>query len=84
MGAGVAVWKTFRFEEFIGKVGAGDEGEFFGEDKGVVAVEEELCDLGTWLSALTAAGVDGGDNHLRHDGQKFLLNPKRMGLGVLN
>jgi len=44
--AGVAVWKALFFEDFVGEVGAGLEGERFGEDKSVVAVEEDVFDLG--------------------------------------
>jgi len=44
--AGVAVGETFFFEDLVGQIGAGLEGEGFGEDEGVVAVEEDVFDLG--------------------------------------
>ena len=51
-GAGVAVWVVVFGEDLVGEVGAGFEGEFFGEDEGVVAVEEDFGDLGwqDWLA----------------------------------
>ena len=44
-GAGVAVWDVVFGEDLVGEVGAGFEGEFFREDEGVVAVEEDFGDL---------------------------------------
>lgn len=43
---GVAVADAAGCEDFIGEVGAGFEGEGFGKDERVVAVEEEGCYLG--------------------------------------
>jgi hypothetical protein len=43
--AGVAVGDVFGGEDLVGELGAGFEGEGFGEDEGVVAVEEEVLDL---------------------------------------
>jgi len=43
--AGVAVFDVLFGEDFVGKLGAGFEGEGFGEDEGVVAVEQDLLDL---------------------------------------
>jgi len=43
--AGEALIDVVAFEDFVGELGAGSKGQFFGEDKGVVTVEEELCDL---------------------------------------
>ena len=45
LGSGVVGIDLVFFEDLIGKFGAGFEGEFFGEDQRVVAVEEELFDL---------------------------------------
>ena len=45
LGPGVALVNAVFGEDLIGKVGAGFEGEFFGEDEGVVTVEEDMCDL---------------------------------------
>lgn len=44
-GAGVALGDVVFGEDLVGEVGAGFEGEFFGEDEGVVAVEEDFGDL---------------------------------------
>ena len=33
------------FEDLVAECGAGFEGEFFGENEGVVTVEEEFCNL---------------------------------------
>ena len=44
-GAGVAFGDVESGQDFVGQVGAGFEGEFFREDEGVVAVEEEVSDL---------------------------------------
>lgn len=55
LGPGVAVWEALRFEDFVGELGAGFEGEGFGEDERVVAVEEDLFDL--WGRR---RGVSGG------------------------
>jgi len=45
LGAGVAVVNAPRGKDFVGQLGAGFEGEGFGEDERVVAVEEEGGDL---------------------------------------
>ena len=45
LGAGVTSGDIELGEDFITEVGAGFEGEFFAEDEGVVAVEEEFGDL---------------------------------------
>ena len=45
LGAGVAVWDVIFGEDLIGEVGTSFEGEFFREDEGVVAVEEDFGDL---------------------------------------
>ena len=42
LGTGVALVDVVFGEDFVGEVGAGFEGELFGEDERVVAVEEEL------------------------------------------
>lgn len=44
-GAGVAVADALLFEDLVSELGAGFEGEGFGEDEGVVAVEEDGLDL---------------------------------------
>lgn len=43
--AGESIGLVLLLEDFIGELGAGFEGEFFGENEGIVAVEEEFCDL---------------------------------------
>ena len=43
--AGVAVWDVIFGEDLVGEVGTGFEGEFFREDEGIVAVEEDFGDL---------------------------------------
>ena len=45
-GAGVALFDVVFGEDFVGEIGAGFEGELFAQHERVVAVEEELCDLG--------------------------------------
>jgi hypothetical protein len=45
---------TVLFQKFIGQVGAGFEGEALGEDERVVAVEEEVFDLGGVVSGVYA------------------------------
>jgi len=42
---GVAFLDVMFLEELVGQVGAGFKGEVFGEDEGVVAVEEDVFDL---------------------------------------
>ncbi|TGO47124.1 hypothetical protein BCON_0292g00060 [Botryotinia convoluta] len=54
---GVAVADTAGFEDFIGEIGAGFEGEGFGEYECVVAVEEEGGYLGWGVSS--GCGVEG-------------------------
>jgi hypothetical protein len=49
LGTGVAVGDVAGGEDLICELGAGFEGKGFGEDEGIVAVEEEGGDL--WLSA---------------------------------
>ena len=44
-GAGVAVWDIEFGEDLVGEVGTSFEGELFGEDEGVVTVEEDFGDL---------------------------------------
>jgi len=44
----VTLGDVMRCEDFIGEVSAGFEGEGFGEDEGIVAVEEEGCYLENW------------------------------------
>lgn len=43
--ARVALGALVLFEDLVGELGAGFEGERLGEDEGVVAVEEDLLDL---------------------------------------
>jgi hypothetical protein len=43
--AGVAIGDVVPLQNFIGQVGAGLEGQLLGEDQGVVAIEEDLCNL---------------------------------------
>ena len=43
--AGVALVDVEFGEDLVGEVGAGFEGEFFRQDEGVVAVEEDFGDL---------------------------------------
>jgi hypothetical protein len=43
--AGVAVGDVVLLQNFIGQVGAGLERQLLGEDQGIVAVEEDLCNL---------------------------------------
>ena len=45
LGTGVAVWDGLLLEDLVGEFGAGFEGEDFGKDERVVAVEEDLLDL---------------------------------------
>ena len=45
LGSGVASIDLVLFEDLIGKFGAGFEGQFLGEDQGVVAIEKEFFDL---------------------------------------
>lgn len=45
LGAGVAFLDFVFGEDLVGEVGAGFEGEFFAEDEGVVAVEEDFGNL---------------------------------------
>jgi hypothetical protein len=42
--AGVLLGDVLGGEDLVGELGAGFEGEFLGEDEGVVAVEEERGD----------------------------------------
>jgi hypothetical protein len=42
---GIAVGDVARCEDLVGELGAGFEGEGFGENEGVVAVEEKGGDL---------------------------------------
>lgn len=44
--AGVAVWFPLLFEDLVGQLGARFEGEGLGEHERVVAVEEDVLDLG--------------------------------------
>ena len=44
-GAGVAVWDVIFGEDLVGEIGTGFKGEFFRENEGVVAVEEDFGDL---------------------------------------
>lgn len=69
-GAGVALFDVVFCEDFVGEVGAGFEGEFFGEDEGVVAVEEEVGYLGDWrwLVVGWGDGGEGGRMYFGHDG----------------
>jgi hypothetical protein len=57
------------FEDFVGKLCAGLEGDVFGEDKRVVAVEEDVGDLAVRVSASNSvrSGSRGG-SYLGHDG----------------
>ena len=43
--ASVTIGDVLLGEHFVGELGAGFEGEFFGENKGIVAVEEEMSYL---------------------------------------
>jgi hypothetical protein len=43
----VSVVDVVLFEDLIGEIGAGLEGELLGENEGVVAIEEDILDL--WL-----------------------------------
>jgi hypothetical protein len=52
--AGVAVGDVAGGEDLVGELGAGFESEGFGEDEGVVAVEEEGCDL--WVVSTVECG----------------------------
>lgn len=56
MRTSVAVGDVARGEDLVGEFGAGFEGEGFGEDEGVVAVEEEGCYL--WRCQLRCAMRD--------------------------
>lgn len=43
--AGVAIAEAILFQDLVGKVSTGLEGQLFREDEGVVAVEEDVVDL---------------------------------------
>ena len=45
LGAGVALIDALGFEDLVGELGTCFEGELFGEDEGVVAVEQDVGDL---------------------------------------
>lgn len=71
-GPGVVGLDVVFGEDGVGELGAGGEGEGFGEDEGVVAVEEEGGDLRwPWVSDGTGEGRGKRDEdraaHLRHD-----------------
>ena len=52
LGSGVAFGLVVLFQNLIGKLGTGFEGERFGKDKSIVAIEEDLDDLGWSLLSL--------------------------------
>ena len=57
MWPGVPLGDIARRKNFVGELGAGFKGEGFGEDEGVVAVEEEGCYLG--VVSLLERGLGG-------------------------
>lgn len=76
LGAGVACGDVVGGEDFVGEVGAGFEGEGFREDEGVVAVEEEGCEL--LGRGLVGGGRVGGGREVTFD----MMNVLRAFLGL--
>jgi len=60
-------------EDFVGQIGAGLEGQTFGLNEGVVAIEENVLDLDeTWVSQLKSPTQIVAPTYLPHGKDEFL------------